>query len=440
MITNEHIETLPSSCSSTSSSCSSSASTTGSSSISTLSSTPGTGSSSTPSSNSSPSTSNNTSFINKQEQLAFDFHIIMNDLKNVCGTLNVLARQIDQIVNKMDDKFNLIVENLNSQQIEDLTNLKNSQRNVNNKTTKLSDLIKCANSSNNEPIYSNNINKSTSPTSIAPNLFFQNTKSKIKSSNYANPNEALLANLINENYATILNTQSNKVNRTFSDRKPLYFTTNSVSDDLKKNFNFSFNGPANASSNTITNKDPDTVSVSSNQTPRTSFNKINTNQTYNINKTRCIRSKSQPAFVKPENIDYHSFILNNNVSKVTTTTTKNIIDSNNNNNDDENKNAQANESSFYEDQLDNELESFDNSSKLLLANLSTIKYKKDESNKPTINSIINNTASTYNSTLFESINGSISKAMTPNLKSSTGGRTRSSNSNHHVSFNINNAI
>ena len=122
MITNEHIETLPSSCSSTSSSCSSSASTTGSSSISTLSSTPGTGSSSTTSSNSSPSTSNNTSFINKQEQLAFDFHIIMNDLKNVCGTLNVLARQIDQIVNKMDDKFNLIVENLNTQQIEDLTN------------------------------------------------------------------------------------------------------------------------------------------------------------------------------------------------------------------------------------------------------------------------------------------------------------------------------
>ena len=130
MITSDQNEKLPSSSSSVSSSCSSSASSTGSSSISTVSYNQGTGSSLTTSTSSSPSSSNNNApftssapasinnsapscYLNKQEQLTFDFQAIMNDLKNVCGTLSVLARQIDQIVNKMDDKFSLIAENMN---------------------------------------------------------------------------------------------------------------------------------------------------------------------------------------------------------------------------------------------------------------------------------------------------------------------------------------
>jgi hypothetical protein len=66
-----------------------------------------------PTINSNINNKNASCFQNKQEQLAFDFQAIMNDLKNVCGTLGILARQIDQIVNKMDDKFSLIAENMN---------------------------------------------------------------------------------------------------------------------------------------------------------------------------------------------------------------------------------------------------------------------------------------------------------------------------------------
>ncbi len=448
MITNEHSETLPSSCSSTSSSCSSSASTTGSSSISTLSSNhTGTNSSSTASTTSSPSTSNNNmlhpTFLNKQDQLAFDFHLIMSDLKTVCGTLSILAKQIDQIVNKMDDKFNMIIENLHQDELVQQNNKINSQRIVhsNNKTTKLSDLIKCTNN-----IESNSKSSSNSPPQLnSPNFFFSNNPSKpkplvnghVNNNNNNNTivkpnylNETILTNLINENYVNILNNQANKVNRSYSDRKPLLSYSN-TGEDMKKNLNLSL--ISQQSNTTFINSNRETEILANHNSINGSIINRPNNQTFSFNaKPRCIRSKSQPAFNKTENLDYHTFILNNNnnnnknSSKVTTTTTKTIIE----NGLDENKTAQTNESSFYEDQLDNELESFDNSSKLLLSNLNNNnKLSKKEDNKLTNNSI-----SSYNN----SGTGLIDNVKTPSLKSST--RTKSSNSNHHVSFNINNAI
>lgn len=46
------------------------------------------------------------------EQISYDFSSIMGDLTNVCGTLNILAKQIDQIVHKIDDKFKFMLDGL----------------------------------------------------------------------------------------------------------------------------------------------------------------------------------------------------------------------------------------------------------------------------------------------------------------------------------------
>ncbi len=40
----------------------------------------------------------------------------MNDLTSVCGTLNILAKQIDQIVHRIDDRFGIMMGDLNAQQ------------------------------------------------------------------------------------------------------------------------------------------------------------------------------------------------------------------------------------------------------------------------------------------------------------------------------------
>ena len=310
---------------------------------------------------------------------------------------------------------------------------------------------------------------------------------------FSNPNETLLANLINENYATILNTQSNKVNRALSDRKPISISS-TAGDDLKKNFSFNF---STSTPNPITAPAPETADTfllsANSHTFNRSINKTNgfghesktnfnsnsqnsnhSNQASLANKPRCIRSKSQPAFVKSEGIDYHSFILNNGTSNAANTNASCSVNPNNikikvpvaknytelHNDSDDNKSSQTNESSFYEDQLDNELEGFENSSKALLTNLGNSKFKKDD--KPPISSkLINSSVITSNSSnaneyvtnnsnqnatnncISFSENGSITncnKSMTPNLKPPNGPRTRSNNSNHHVSFNINNAI
>lgn len=49
--------------------------------------------------------------LNQQvDEMAVNFGLIMKDLKSVSTTLNLLARQIDQVVNKMDNKFNIIIK------------------------------------------------------------------------------------------------------------------------------------------------------------------------------------------------------------------------------------------------------------------------------------------------------------------------------------------
>jgi hypothetical protein len=48
------------------------------------------------------------------DEMTANFGMIVKDLKNVSTTLNLLARQIDQVVNKMDAKLNFIIENINS--------------------------------------------------------------------------------------------------------------------------------------------------------------------------------------------------------------------------------------------------------------------------------------------------------------------------------------
>jgi hypothetical protein len=315
---------------------------------------------------------------------------------------------------------------------------------------------------------------------------------------FSNPNETLLANLINENYATILNTQTNKMTRTLSDRKPISLSS-TAGDDLKKNFSLNFStstpnpitAPALDTHTFLVPGNSQTFNRSTNrpnnlaQESRINFNSNNNTNNSNQgslghNKPRCIRSKSQPAFAKSEGNDYHSFVLHNSTNSASTN--GGSVNSNNmkikvpvakifsemQNDSDDNKSAQTNESSFYEDQLDNELEGFENSSKALLTNLGNSKFKKDD--KPPItskaNTIISNSNSNNNNNnnnnenilnnlntnasnycISFSENGSIinssnnsNKSMTPNLKTPNGPRTRSSNSNHHVSFNINNAI
>ena len=72
-------------------------------------------SSSVASNHSYKNSNSNPKLLNSKVQLsevAYDFGTIMNDLKIACSTLTLIARQIDQVVSKIDDKFGFIFENL----------------------------------------------------------------------------------------------------------------------------------------------------------------------------------------------------------------------------------------------------------------------------------------------------------------------------------------
>ncbi len=75
------------------------------------------------------------------DEVTANFGMIMKDLKTVSSTLNLLARQIDQVVNKMDTKFNFIIENMNSQSCDS-----NENKNCNEADNKK--IIKVINNSN----------------------------------------------------------------------------------------------------------------------------------------------------------------------------------------------------------------------------------------------------------------------------------------------------
>ncbi len=108
-MTNEQMETMNaqplSSSSSTASTCSS-----GNNSSSSL------VSSSNGSTNSYPNSNSSKCLTSKVQlnEIAYDFGAIMSDLKIACGTLSLLARQIDSVVGKIDEKFGFIFESLNT--------------------------------------------------------------------------------------------------------------------------------------------------------------------------------------------------------------------------------------------------------------------------------------------------------------------------------------
>lgn len=83
------------------------------------------------------------------DQISTDFHNIMSDLTNVCSTLNILAKQIDQVVSKIDDKFTNILEGLNNQQQNNYQGY-NHQTNVT--TTQQAEIIKDFQKQNNKNI------------------------------------------------------------------------------------------------------------------------------------------------------------------------------------------------------------------------------------------------------------------------------------------------
>lgn len=108
-MTNEQMDTMNgqplSSSSSTASTCSS-----GNNSSSSL------ASSSNSSTNSYPNSNSSKCLTSKVQlnEIAYDFGAIMSDLKIACGTLSLLARQIDSVVGKIDEKFGFIFESLNT--------------------------------------------------------------------------------------------------------------------------------------------------------------------------------------------------------------------------------------------------------------------------------------------------------------------------------------
>ncbi|CAF0773722.1 unnamed protein product [Brachionus calyciflorus] len=256
---------------------------------------------------------------NIQENL----NLVMGDLKQLCCTFTLLARQIDQVVNKIETKFgNLILDNYSDYATQ------NSLKTIKNFT-------KIINSANMP-----SVETSQKPKSI----------NKINSSNR---NE----NIINE----FLSNSNHSNQKALSERK-------TDSNDYHDQSNV--------------------WSVKSDTLQRSKYP----------------RSKSQPAFKDNNCIAPSS--TNTNLNKFTMFDTNRMTSSPICTND---KLSNGENSSFYEDQLDNELESIrDNSSnEPVKTNEVSSSIIKKESSPP----------------------NSIQKI-----------KPKSTSSNYHVSFNINNAI
>ena len=366
-MTNENLDTinLTSSGSTVSSNCSSSSSSS---------------SASSTASNCSPDTpngcsSNPNSYItitaasNAQKSLQLDemtanFGLIMKDLKNVSTTLNLLARQIDLVVNKMDSKFNLIIDNMNNMSngnsnpigIEQCNNF-NSSSLINSSNFENSDELSTV--SKNKKIIKVIDNSSTGGGQVCAPNFVNGNK---KSTNYHSCNNCCTANnsnrasssstfsspsINNVSAQTSLNkccnglkkqttnvlaniTAANETcagRRALSDRKianfcdgestltatPTISTANQEKDKstkyatLSDGVNSSSNRP---SKNTSAWND---LAMTSALNGITEFNnksssKINTLNGHVLSrlKMKCTRSKSQPAFAKDANYSFVS--------------------------------------------------------------------------------------------------------------------------------------
>lgn len=401
----------------------------------------------------------------------YDIGTIMNDLKIASATLTLVARQMDQVVGKIDQKFSFIFENLAQQQHqyqsqsctnEILSNTPQDFINCLKRTTNNLNQMSSANR-NFTKIIKNEIikTKHAAPSAVAPvppvvpvagtssssslssscsnksqNNSIQsdhkNTKpNREQKSNRFNNNEyAALNNLIannNNDFCLHKKVTQNPTRATMSDRKA------SVSALLSNFVGLQMNNGNQHKSNSLKVDESNCNIPTWNDNQNSTFlsNNRQNNLVYNpygngslTTKVKCTRSKSQPVFNKDSlNIDTSSSTYGCTTSFKVPQTTSNINTSSPICNEispslsmpNEDANSSNPESSFYEDQLDNELESFSdstgitaNTAKTTTLTNKTVKIIDDQS----INS------------------GGIKNQLKPKLNSN----------HHHVSFNINNAI
>jgi len=434
--------------------------------------------------------------INELNENVNDLSLVVGDLRSVCTTLSLLARQIDQVVGKIDKTFSLNID-LSAQKPKKKTDSKKSSRALDPAQVANSDKAStsCTNCKCNRQsfIENSNINhliNGTNGTSKGKQSAEYGLINLLNSTNTNNTN----ANINNNNGYLAVN--SSKVTRAFSERnnnanvesdnaaqqirsESLYYN-NSKQPKWNENVMNTFSATLQPSSKSPTNGLINNI-INSN----TNY-KANTLSSASLTRTKCPRSKSQPAFKESfEQFNYGipssesqrfniqvktsspntnsqtnsqsnstssnrkfessslntSPILNSNVPTVHTTINEQIRTNQINPLNDNSSNG--GESSFYEDQLDNELESFSNTesknnnnsinNQILSLNNSTFAKKPAIKMQSPTNSLekksVNLTKSnqTYTSTSI------------PQQTIATG-KNKSNNSNHHVSFNINNAI
>jgi hypothetical protein len=425
--------------------------------------------------------------INELNENVNDLHLVVGDLRSVCTTLSLLARQIDQVVGKIDKTFGLNMD-FSAQKSKKKTDSKKSNRTLD--SPQLTTLDKSNNNCNNckcnrqsiiENSQINHLINSTNGTlkgKQSAEYGLINLLSSTNTNNNANINNNNNNNSNNNGYLAV---NSSKVTRTLSERnnnsnvehdstsqqarsESLYYANkqpkwnengsimNTLSATLQPSNKSSTNGLINNIINNNTNLKSNTLSSGSlarGKCPRSksqpafkdSFEQFNSgipsseSQRFNIqvntsspnesNQTT-LQSNNQTASIKT-NKKFESKSLNTSpISNPNTPTSHhttnemrinqmNILNDNNSNG----------ESSFYEDQLDNELESFSNHQKNNLINNDML--------------AVNNTALTKKPAIkMQSPTNSLEKK-NHSISQQTG-KSKSSNSNHHVSFNINNAI
>lgn len=152
-------------------------------------------------------------------------------------------------------------------------------------------------------------------------------------------------------------------------------------------------------------------------------------------------SPTQPAI--PNKISPNNTNNNNNNSNSNNNNGNNNNNSSSNSNDTSSSSSSNPESSFYEDQLENELESISSPGPTMSSNGTTGYFKNGKSKQQT-NGLSSNSSNNINNTVSNGVNGGVSNG----VQSNGGGPAAaplsaiksSKSKQNHVSFNINNAI
>ena len=216
---------------------------------------------------------------------------------------------------------------------------------------------------------------------------------------------------------------------TFISNGSTYYTNNKSSNTLGSSAKVKC---TRSKSQPVFNKDNyqnQTLSVESQKPSLFGCSSFKSNNTSNANSNACSIQQNKNLTSSP--ICNYDVILSENENH------SNNINSNNLQNDSSNP-----ESSFYEDQLDNELESFSDSTGGLTVRSADISATYN-SNANKVVKIISNDLDLDH--LITSKNSNVLgnaeiNAKLNGIKSIQNTKTKSGNSNHHVSFNINNAI